>query len=221
MVRRWRLIALALAGGAVLAFPSAGSALSAVFITLGPSGPAPTVLTIGGSLYPVWENTDTVEHTVSFANGLCSFQVAPGQIGQCSTGLQLGQNPYTVDGKFQASIAIVKVLGGRTVTLGARSHTIKRGAHLRLHGMLDYETGSPPVFYSDMPVTVLARHDRQHAFHAIATVAKRVRRRSSGGFPWQLYVHPKRTTIYIAKASSDGETWQPATSGPFKVLVRR
>jgi hypothetical protein len=219
MVQRWRLIALALVAGVVLAFPSAGSALSAVFIMLGPNGPVPTVTTVAGHLYPVWENTDSVAHAVSFANGLCSFQVAPGQIGQCSTGWQLGQNPYTVDGKFQATI--LKVLAGRTVTLSARSHTIKRGAHLRLHGILDYDTGSPPVFYSDMPVTVLARHDRQHAFHAIATVAKRVRSQPSGGFPWQLYVHPKRTTTYIAKASSDGATWQPVTSGPFKVVVRR
>jgi hypothetical protein len=90
-----------------------------------------------------------------------------------------------------------------------------------LHGILDYTTGSPPVFYSDMPVIVLARHDRHHVFQGIATVAKRVRRQSSGGFPWQLYVHPKATTIYIAEASSDGDTWQPAMTKPFKVVVRR
>jgi len=134
MARRWWLLAqVTLLGALILAFPSAGSALSAVFITLTPSGPSPTVLTIAGNGYPVWRNTDTVAHTVSFANGLCSFQVAPGQIGQCSSiRWQVGQNPYTVDGKFQASI--VWVLAGRTVTLGARSHTIKRGAHLRLHG---------------------------------------------------------------------------------------
>jgi len=90
-----------------------------------------------------------------------------------------------------------------------------------LHGILDYTTGSPPVFYSDMPVIVLARHDRHHVFQGIATVAKRVRRQSSGGFPWQLYVHPKATTIYIAEASSDGDTRQPAMTKPFKVVVRR
>jgi hypothetical protein len=136
MVRRWWLLAqVALVGALILAFPSAGSALSAVFITLTPSGPSPTVVTIAGNLYPVWDNTDTVAHTVSFANGLCSFQVAPGQIGQCSTAWQVGQNPYTVDGKFQASI--VKVLAGRTVTLSAE---VTRSSGVRICSCTAYST---------------------------------------------------------------------------------
>jgi len=77
------------------------------------------------------------------------------------------------------------------------------------------------VFYSKVPVIMLARHDRHHVFKEIAIVAKRVRRQSSGGFPWQLRVHPKATTIYIAEATSDRDTWQPAMSKPFKVVVRR
>lgn len=189
-----------------------------MFITLTPTGPSPAIVTIGGNLYPVWRNTDTVGHTVSFANGLCSFQVAPGQIGQCSTPWRVGKYPYTVDGRFQASI--VKVLVFRTLTLAARSHTVSRESRLRLHGMLDYAIGSPPVFYSSMPVTLLARPDRHHPFRRIAVTDKPSRRRPSG-FPWELYVHPRATTIYIAEAASDTDTWEPAMSRPFKVIVRR
>jgi hypothetical protein len=86
--------------------------------------------------------------------------------------------------------------------------------------MLDYPMGSPPDFYSRMPVTLLARHDRHHPFRRVAVTAKEKRRQASG-FPWKLSVHPKATTIYMAEATSDPDTWQPATSRPFKVMVHR
>jgi hypothetical protein len=107
----------------------------------------------------------------------------------------------------------------RTVTLAANRHTIKQGGRLLLHGILDYPIGSPPDFYSRMPVTLLARHDSHHPFKRVAVTAK-LKRRQSSGFPWKLYVHPKRTTIYLAEAVSDPTHWQPAKSRPFKVVVR-
>lgn len=173
----------------------------------------------------MWINQDQVTHTVVFANGLCSLQLAPGQAGYCSNSFwaYVGQYPYAVDGTTQASVVVTP--SPRTVTLTARSHLIRRGAHLRLHGILDFGSvgGNPPVQYSDMPVIVLARHDRHHAFQRIAMAAEPGRRKSSG-FPWELWLHPKTTTIYIAEATNQpdfGQFWQNARSRPFKVIVRR
>src|ERR1700754_5210794 len=110
MTRRWRLVMqVALAGVlAGLVFPADGSALDAVFITLSPTGPSPAVVTVTGE-YPVWINHDSVPHTVVFANGSCSIQVAPGGYGQCPNGFGsgfVGDYAYTVDSTFQASIVI-------------------------------------------------------------------------------------------------------------------
>ena len=225
MVRRSRLIGLAaVLGAVVLGFPAAGSALQPTWeITLTPSGPSPSVLNVSGSGYLFWVNQDQVTHTVTFADGLCSFQVAPGDRGSCSNSWPFpsaGQYSYTVDGKFPGSVIVSSLSPNpRTVTLTAKRHTIKQGRHLLLHGVLDYPVGSPPDFYSRMPVTLLARHDSHHPFKRVAVTAKWKKRQASG-FPWKLYVHPRRTTIYLAEATSDPTSWQPARSRPFKVVVR-
>jgi hypothetical protein len=223
IVRRSRLIAQAalLAALAVLAFPADGSALRAVFITLTASGPSPVVRTVPMGLYPVWVNLDQVTHTVVFAKGLCSFQVAPGETkGLCDGFSQLvGRYPYTVDGTVQASIDVV--LEPRAVTLTARRHRIQRGARLTLHGQVTVPVLSPPAPPSPQPVTVLARHDSGHPFRRIAVV---VARPHGWQLLWQLRVRPRVTTYYVAEANSQptgGQFWQRARSRPFKVVVTR
>ncbi|MGZ4320039.1 MAG: hypothetical protein ACXVRD_12045 [Gaiellaceae bacterium] len=216
---------LAVLGAAILGFPAAGSALRpTVQISLTPNGPSPSVLnlTVGG-VYLYWLNQDQVTHTLTFADGQCSFQVAPGERGSCSNyfSAPAGQYPYTVDGTFQGSVIVS--LNPRTVTLTARRHTITQGGRLLLHGILDFPIDSPPIFESKMPVTLLARHDSHHPFKRVAVTAKWKKRQGqgSGGFPWKLSVHPKATTIYLAEATSAADYWEPATSRPFKVVVRR
>jgi hypothetical protein len=202
-----------------------------VFIQLTPTGPSPAVLTIPAGLYPVWFNNDTVTHTVVFANGLCSIQVAPGAIGQCTNGYgggYVGDYAYTVDETFQASI--ITVADSRSVSLNARRHTIRRGSALRLHGRLqDYDL-SPPGAGPEQPLIVLARHDRYHPFRRIAVVRAKLHPTPKshvhpwGELIWQLRVRPRTHTIYIAEASYQppgGQVWQQAWSKPFKVLVRR
>ena len=222
MVRPWRLLAqVAAVGALILAFPSAGWApVAFIPISLTPTGPSPASLTIViGDGVPVWQNVDTVTHTVTFAGGLCSLQVAPGQIEHCPTfPWQVGQYAYTVDGSVQASITFLPEF--RDITLTAKSHTIRPGAHLLLHGLLSYGTGPiPPGPFTDMPVMVLARPDRHHPFQEIATAATG-RLASHGGWPWWLGVHPTKTTIYIAEEPTD-PLLQNATSKPLKVVVRR
>ena len=223
IVRRWRLIVqVALVGAlAVLAFPADGSALRAVFVTLTPTGPAPIVLTLPAGHYPAWINQDQVTHTVVFANGLCSLQVAPGEAKSCSDGFSefVGRYPYTVDGTVQASIVVVPE--PRAVTLTARSHRSQPGARLTLHGQITVPILSPPAPPLPQPVTVLARHDSNHPFRRIAVV---VARPHGWQLLWHLDVRPRVTTTYIAEANSQpagGQFWQQARSRPFKVLVTR
>lgn len=164
-----------------------------------------------------------MRHTVTFANGLCSFQLAPGAYTECNFPLLVGQYPYTVDGTIQASV-VVNALPPTTVSLTAGSHTIRRAAQLRLHGTLNRtECCLPPSLVLRMPLVVLARHDRYHPFHHIATVRSE-RRMPDGSYGWQLSLHPTARTIYIAEVTyqPQGELGQrQAWSRPFKVLVRR
>jgi hypothetical protein len=229
---RWQVIVqVALVGVlAVLVFPADGSSLDAAFIALTPTGPSPAVLTIPAGMYPLWINNDTATHTVVFANGSCSIQVAPGGFGQCTNGYgggYVGDYAYTVDNTFQASIVIVA--DGRSVSLHARRHTIRLGTALRLHGRLqDYDL-SPPGAGPEQPIIVLARHDRHHPFRRIAVVRAKLHPTPKshvhpwGELIWQLRVRPRTRTIYIAEANyqpQGGQVWQQAWSKPFKVLVR-
>jgi hypothetical protein len=230
--RRWLIAQVALVGVlAMLAFPGEGSALRPIFvISLTPAGPAPAVLSTEAGLGTVWfSNTDTVTHTVVFANGLCSIEVAAGSRGQCTGGFMsyVGDYPYAVDGTSQAHLVIEAV--GRSVSLGTRSHAISSGSQLRLHGRLQEESSnwSPPSAGSPQPIIVLAPPDRYHPFHRIAVRAKLGPARKGAPFGellWRLGVRPRAKTIYIAEANSQpqgGRVWQRAWSKPFRVRIGR
>src|SRR5438067_2341772 len=135
--RRWLIAQLALVGVlALLAFPAAGSAFAGVPIALTATGPVPAVQTVSTVTYPLWINQDTVTHTVAFANGSCTIQVAPEASAGCPEGFSngAGDYAYTVDGTAQASVVVQ--LAGRTITLGARTQKIAGGARLTQHGQL-------------------------------------------------------------------------------------
>jgi len=224
--RRWLIGQVALLGMlAVLALPSSGAAFAGIPIFLTANGPSPAVQTLTAGGYPIWFNQDTEPHTVTFADGRCSLELPPGSgfVG-CPTGFYVGDYPYTVDGTIQASLVVAA--DWRIVTLRARSHKIHRGAVLTLHGRLAVGSGSPPVFEGPrMPVTVLARPDRNHPFHRIAVVtAKPLRSRdpAHAHSVWHLRVGPRTSTTYIVEANSQpagGQYWQQASSSPFRVRV--
>lgn len=189
---------------------------------LSASGPSPAVLTISSGLYPIWINQDQVAHTVAFANGLCTFQIAPGEEKSCPNGWgsgSPGQYPYTVDGTVQASVVVVAL--PRAVTLSARSHRVGHGAQLTLHGRVTAPMLSPPAIGPrSEPVIVLARPDRYHPFRRVRTV---IAKGHGTELSWQLRVRFRRRTIYIARANSepgDGEYWAPAWSKSFRVTPR-
>ena len=235
MVRRqWLIAQVTLLGVlAALALPASGSALRPVFvISLTPTGPSPSFLSTAAGLGPVWfNNTDTVTHTVVFANGLCSIQVAPGSRGQCTSDFMsyIGDYPYTADGTSRGDVVVEAV--GRTVSLVASRNRLRRGSQLRLHGRLQEENSnwSPPTAGQPQAIIVLARPDRYHPFRRVAVVMARLDRTRKRNAPfgellWQLRVRPRAHTIYIAEANSQpagGQFWQRAWSRPFRVDVAK
>jgi hypothetical protein len=219
--RRWLIAQIAfVAMLGVLAFPGEGSAFAGVPIDLTATGPSPVVQAVSTLTYPFWINTDTVAHTVSFANGRCTVQVAPGAESSCPFSTGPGTYPYTVDGTAQGSVVVQ--LSGRTVTLDARSHKIAGGAPLTLRGRLRSFVPLPSPGPAS-PLIVLARPDRMHPFHRIAIVRPRISypKNSFGVLRWHLRVHPRTRIIYIAEARSAPQTFQRAWSKPFRVHVSR
>ena len=223
--RRWLIAQIALVAMlGVLVFPGEGSAFAGMPINLTATGPSPAVLTISTLTYPIWVNQDTVAHTVAFANGQCTVEVAPGGEVSCprgfSGGAGPGSYPYTVDGTAQGSVVVR--LSGRFVTLGARSHKIPGAAPLTLRGRLRSFVPLPSPGPAS-PVIMLARPDRMHPFRRIAVVRPKPSypKNSFGVLHWHLLVRPDARTIYIAEANSSPQIWQRAWSKPFRVRVGR
>ena len=233
--RRWLLAQVVLLGMlGVFAFPGEGLALRPTFfIQLTASGPSPSPLTMQARAgYVMFTNTDTVTHSFAFANGWCSAELAAGTVTSCGWAPYVGDYQYTVDGTTQADLVVEAV--GRSVSLKARSHSIRSGSPLRLHGRL-YEANanwSPPSSGSPQPITVLGRPEVCPRFwgcefHRIAvvraTIHPRTKRAPWGELLWHLRVRPPVSMIFIAEANyqpKGGQFWERASSKPFVVHVR-
>lgn len=240
--RSWLLIAevglvLVLA---VFAFPSDGSAYAdSSYVVLTASGPSPSTLTTGAGTYLLFSNKDSVTHTIVFPHDGCTFSVPPGyaygpggqavSAGQetlapaCSSDFPfyVGSYDYTVDGKFPGIIDTTA--DHRSVTLKARTHRVRRGERLTLHGRATWDnTATSMAGSAPFPVIVLARYAGSQTFKAIATV-------TMGGSPdtqdsWRLKVRPGVATTYIAELDGqllEGQIWKQARSRPFTVALRR
>jgi hypothetical protein len=227
--RRWLIAKLALLGVlALLVFPGSGSALLPQYIvSLTPSGPSPMEMTEPVGFPPVrFRNTDTVTHSVVFANGSCSLDVAAGTEQSCTSQFPIGDYVYSVDGTNEAHLVITAI--PRSISLRAHRTTVKRGARLMLHGQLhDIQYPSPPNAGSPQPVMVLALHYHGHKLHRIAVVMAKLlpgtKRDPFGRLVWRLHVRPRATTTYIAEAvyqPRSGRVWKQAWSKPLKIVVR-
>jgi hypothetical protein len=227
--RRWLPAHVVLVGIlAVLAFPGEGSALIGPdYISLTSTGPAPAALRTYVVHGPViFSNTDTVAHTVAFADSSCSGDVAPGAELVCGVSAQVGDYGYTVDGTTQASVSVAAE--PRAVSLTAKHHAFRLGSRVRLHGTLTaYVIGAPPTLQGPrMPVTVFARTRGQHLWHRIATVHSHPFKKPH--YPahssWVLWVRPHADTTYKVEANSQprsGQFWENAQSTIFSAYVRR
>src|SRR5262249_50233932 len=124
------------------------------------SGPSPARVQMTVFTWVHFKNTDSVAHTVVFANGLCTLTVDPFNQPEpfgpsCPSDFMTfaGSYAYTVDGKYPG--LVVTSLVPRSVSLTARTHMIRSGTRLTLHGQVmrsDSGTAPPP------PVVVLPRH---------------------------------------------------------------
>lgn len=226
--RRWLIAKLALLGVlALLVFPGAGSALLPQYIvSLTANGPSPAEMTEPVGFPPVWfRNTDTVTHSVVFANGSCSIDVVPNSQKSCAGHFPIGDYAYTVDGTSEGHLVITAI--PRSVSLRATRTTVARGARLLLHGRLhDIQYPSPPNAGAPQPVMVLALNYRGHRLHRVAVVMAKLtpKRDPFGHLVWRLHVRPRATTTYIAEAvyqPRSGRVWEQAWSKPLKVVVRR
>lgn len=236
--RSWLLIAeVALLGVlAGLAFPSDGSGYTgAQPVSLTAAGPSPSTLKMTAGQYMVFYNKDSVTHTVIFANGLCSLIVSPGEwVGpsysvngsqhpDCNNNVPfyVGSYPYSVDGKAPGMVETTPAY--RSVTLTARTHRVRRGQRLTLHGKARWDNNATSMWSTPpFPVIVLARYAGTHAFKAIATVTMPADVDVQD--VWHLKVRPGIATTYIAELTGQlpgGQIWQQATSRPFTVRIRR
>jgi plastocyanin len=205
-------------------------------VSITATGPSPSRVKMiaGDNLY--FDNTDSVTHTVVFANGRCNLTISPkSEGGSCNPNFLhfVGSYAYTVDGKFAGTVATIP--WGRSVTLTARRHEIRRGTRLILHGRVSWYNRNPAISWkSQLLVKVLARHDSGHHFEPIATVRFRARFPQGHGedqfglvsYGWKLKVRPGVTTTYIAKVTGgapphwQGQFWINAKSRPFTVRIR-
>jgi hypothetical protein len=228
----------AVAALAALAFPPDGSADgSYAYVALSASGPMPSTIGVRALSHGViFVNQDSVAHTVVFADGRCSLTVPPGEPpvneSSCTSRrhgvwpIYVGSYVYAVDGTFPGTIRVVPWY--RSVSLTARTHTIRLGSQLTLHGQLTYRdpNGGPALCGDGLrhPLRVLARHDRSRHFKRIAMFPVPGREANSGTtrctFSWQLKVRPGERTTYIANAKGRADYWMQATSKPFTVRVR-
>jgi len=204
-------------------------------VALTGAGPSPSTLTMHAEQGLTFFNSDSVSHTVVFANGLCSLTFAPGQGGPhgpfCDDNFAfyVGIYPYTVDGKFQGTVVTTALR--RSVTLNARTHTIRRGTRLILRGRVNppgwrHHVSNPPGWRTNVSVIVLARHNSKHPYRPIATVNPGLMAKVPGNWKqnWTLTVQPGQTTTYIAKVTAQvpqGQIWTNPRSRPFTVRIRK
>lgn len=235
--RGWWLIAeVALVGVlAALASPSAGSAyISSYPVSLTATGPSPSTSKIDAGRYLLFDNTDSVTHTVVFANRLCSLTLSPGEhagpgneVGpdnpNCSHNFTfyVGRYAYAVDGTFPGTVETMPAF--RSVTLKARTHRVLRGERLTLHGKVMWDNNATSLATKvPFPVVVLARYAGSHGFKPIATVSLGPAGDASG--LWHLKVRPGVATTYIAEVNGqlpEGRIWHRAASRPFAIRMRR
>lgn len=200
-------------------------------VALTATGPTPGALTMYAEGNVRFYDGDSATHTVVFANGRCSLTDQPGSgsLG-CDDPFMFyaGTYAYTVDGKFSGTVITTPL--PRSVTLTARTHTIRRSTRLTLRGQVHRSNpgSSPPP-----PVTVLARRNSSQPFEPVATVRTRGSHQTTNG--WKLVVRPEASTTYVAEVTTQrlcyfpasrcahpqGQVWTNARSRPLTVRIRQ
>jgi hypothetical protein len=201
--------------------PSACFKPLACVVSLTATGPSPSTLTEPATSQLRFANTDSVPHTVVFADDDCSLTVNPGgETGSCGNFTRLvGDYAYTVDGKFAGTVVTTPLR--RSVSLTARTHTIRHGTRLTLHGVVSWFNYNPMLPREQFRVTVLARRDGSHAFRPLTTgrlwSSQPFQTGDSIEYGWKRKVRPGAKTTYIAEVTAQPWIWGLAKSRPLTV----
>ena len=201
------------------------------FVSLTATGPSPSTSEKDAGLSSEFYNSDSVPHTVVFANDLCSLTLPPGGYGGCAPDFSryAGTYAYTVDGKFAGTVVTTAIR--QSVTLTARTHTVRHGTPLTLHGRIRWFDTNPNLPQEPFSVIVLARRDSRPGFvHVAGGRVWSSQGRTTGllgpvRYRWRLKVNPRVETTYIAKVTeqppyAEGQIWSDAESRPFTVRIR-
>jgi hypothetical protein len=221
---------------AALVVVSDGSAApKVVTIAITATGPSPSTVRIRPSEEFGFVNHDSVAHTLWFArrskpSGYCNLNPVdqpPPTIAPCGVGIaeRVGRIDYSVDNQFPGNIVVVALT--RSVTLTARTHSVRLGSQLTLHGQETYHDRTVTAVCTESFGTLLRVFARQAAnkpFKRIAMFSLRTPTHKRPGrrgcsYRWQLKVRPGITTTYIAQTER-GAWFKRATSKPFTVMVR-
>jgi hypothetical protein len=239
------LVAAVAAAAGLFARPSNGASGACskplCVVSLTPTGPSPSTLTAPAASDLEFDNTDSVAHTVAFANGICSFTLNPGEEGGPGVWITtngashpacpenenftffVGSYPYTVDGKFTGTVVTTPL--HRSVSLTARTHTIRHGIRLTLHGVVKWFNYNPMLPREQFRVIVLARRGGSHAFEPITTgrlwSSQPFQTGSLIEYGWKLKVRPGVKTTYIAEVKAQPWIWGLAKSRPFTVRTSK
>jgi len=233
MNKRFGALALLVAAAAATAGLLASTSNSAVntpyckvpicLVSLTGAGPQPSNVRMYAAQALEFLNEDSAPHTVVFANGLCSLTVTPSRDLGCSdpATAYVGSYAYTVDGKSAGTVVTAPLR--RSVSLTARTHSIRGGTRLALHGQVSVHCPGDcfaPSGRHHTSVVVLAGNDSTHSFRPVARVHPRYVAKVPGS--WTLTVQPNATTTYIAKVTGQlphGQIWTTARSRPFTVRI--
>jgi hypothetical protein len=221
---------------AALVVVSDGSAApKVVTVTITATGPSPSTVRIRPGEEFGFVNHDSVAHTLWFAHrskpsSYCNLNPVdqpPPTIAPCGVGIaeRLGRFDYSVDNQFPGKIIVVALQ--RSVSLTARTHVVRLGRPLRLHGQETYDDRTLTAVCSENFGTLLrvfARQATGKPFRRIAMFPARKPTHKRPGrhgcsYRWQLKVRPGMTTTYIVQTERGG-WFKQATSKPFTVMVR-
>ena len=202
-MRSWLLLArVALVGVvAALVVVSDGSAApKVVTVVITATGPSPSTVRIGPGKEFLWVNNDSVAHTLVFAHGsYCSLNPSgepPPTIAPCDYyyAKRVGSFGYSVDGRFPGKVVVVAL--ARSVSLTARTHSVRLGSQLTLHGQETFDNGGAPFCshgggLAETGLRVLARHAAGQPFKRIAMFSLRTPTHKRPGkhgcsYLWQL-----------------------------------
>jgi hypothetical protein len=189
--------------------------------------PAQATITSSGSLEPrvlefevltrapSWLNLDGAAHTITFANGRCTFTLEPGARDGCTAPFweHAGTWRYRVGGISSPEGMLRVDPAGRRVSIAARrrGRKVVLFGHVRADAVGDFGSYLPAVARA---VSIFARTNGRPF-----TRVGRAKTTAKGA--WRFTVRPKRTTAYQARAWGEprgGTVWRRASS---RVIVVR